>query len=141
MTTPIKKEKVLFLCNHNSVRSQMAEGFLKSFYGEYYDVESAGNDPSELNPYAVQVMAEVGVDISKHRSKSLKEFEEIEFDYVVTVCGRTGKACPFFLGGKKYLHEPFEDPSSVKGYEKDKIIAFRGIRDELKLWIEKTFKN
>ena len=141
MAVPIKKEKVLFLCNHNSVRSQMAEGLLKSLYDEYYDVKSAGNDPSELNPYAVQVMVEIGVDISKHRSKSLKEFEGIEFDYVVTVCGGTGEGCPVFLGGKKYLHEPFEDPASVKGHEDDKIIAFRIIRDELKVWIENTFKN
>ena len=77
MAVPIKKERVLFLCNHNSVRSQMAEGLLKSLYDEYYDVKSAGNDPSELNPYAVQVMVEVGVDISNHRSKSLIEFESI----------------------------------------------------------------
>jgi len=141
MTDPLKKDKVLFLCNHNAARSQMAEGLLKSLYGDYYDVKSAGNDPSELNPYAVQVMVEVGIDISQHRSKSLIEFEGIEFDYVVTVCGGTGESCPVFLGGKKYLHEPFEDPASVKGHEDDKIIAFRIIRDELKVWIENTFKN
>jgi arsenate reductase len=141
MKVPFKKEKVLFLCNHNSSRSQMAEGLLKSLYGEFYDVNSAGNEPNTLNPYAVQVMAEVGVDISKYRSKSLKEFEGIEFDYIVTVCGRSGEVCPVFLGGKQYLHEPFEDPASVKGNDDDIIIIFRRIRDELKVWIEKTFKN
>ena len=141
MTLPLKKEKVLFLCNHNSSRSQMAEGLLKSLYGEYYDVKSAGKEPSKLNPYAIQVMSEVGVDISKYRSKSLKEFEGIEFDYVVTVCGGSIESCPVFLGGKQYLHETFEDPSSVKGNENDKIIVFRRIRDELEVWIEKTFKN
>jgi len=82
----------------------------------------------------------MSVDISKHRSKSLKEFDGVEFDYVVTICGG-GKACPVFYGGKNYLHEPFEDPASVKGSKDDKIIAFRIIRDELKVWIENTFKN
>jgi arsenate reductase len=139
MTDP--KEKVLFLCNHNAARSQMAEGLLKSLYGEYYDVKSAGNEPNTLSPYAVKVMAEVGVDISKHRSKSLKEFEKIEFDYIITLCGGVGEVCPVFLGGKKYLHEPFEDPTSVKGDENDKLVAFRIIRDELKEYIEKIFKN
>ncbi len=139
MTVPIIKEKVLFICNRNAARSQMAEGLLKSLYGEYYDVKSAGNDPSTLSPYAVQIMAEIGVDISKYRSKSLKEFEGVEFDYIVTVCG-VGEACPVFLGGKKYLHEPFEDPASINGTEYNKIIAFRRIRDELKVWIEKIFK-
>ena len=140
MTIPLQKEKVLFLCNRNAARSQIAEGLLKSLYGEYYDVKSAGNDPSTLSTYAVQVMAEIGVDISRYRSKSLKRFDGIKFDYVVTVCGGTGEVCPVFLGGKKYLHEPFEDPASVKGSEDDKIIAFRKLRDELKEWIEKTFK-
>jgi len=82
----------------------------------------------------------MSVYISKHRSKSLKEFDGVEFDYVVTVCGGGGKACPVFYGGKNYLHEPFEDPASVKGSKDDKIIVFRRIRDELKAWIEKTFK-
>jgi arsenate reductase (thioredoxin) len=141
MIVPLRKEKVLFLCNHNAARSQMAEGLLKSLYGKYYYVYSAGNNPSRLSPYAVKVMAEVGVDISKYQSKSLKEFEEIEFDYVVTVCGGSEEACPVFLGGKQYLHKPFDDPASVNGNEDDKIIAFRRIRDELKIWIEKTFKN
>ena len=140
MNVQIKKEKVLFLCNNNATRSQMAEGLLEYLYGDYYDVKSAGNDPSTLNLYAVQAMAEIGVDISKHRSKSLKEFEGIEFDYVVTVCDGKGEGCPVFLGGKKYLHEPFEDPASVNGSEDDKILVFRRIRDELKIWIDKTFK-
>jgi arsenate reductase len=140
MKVKITKENVLFLCNHNSARSQMAEGLLKSLYGKYYDVKSAGNNPSTLNPYAVEVMAEIGVDISKHRSNSLKAFEGLKFDYIVTVCDGNGEGCPVFLGGKKYLHKTFEDPSSVKGNDEDKIQVFRSIRDELKTWIEKTFK-
>jgi arsenate reductase (thioredoxin) len=135
------KEKVLFLCNHNSARSQMAEGLLKSLYGEYYDVYSAGNDPNTLNSYAVDVMAEIGIDISEYRSKSLKEFEGSNFDYVATACSGSGDTCPFFLGGKNYLHKPVEDPSAFEGSKEERIKFFRKIRDEIKVWIESTFKK
>jgi arsenate reductase (thioredoxin) len=93
-----------------------------------------------VNPYAIKVLAEIGVDISKNRSKSLNKFEGLEFDYVVTVCGGDGQACPFFSGGKTYFHESFEDPSEVVGTDQDKTDAFRKTRDEIKEWIEKTFK-
>jgi arsenate reductase len=139
MTTLKLKEKVLIICNHNSARSQITEGLLKSLYGKYYEVYSAGSDPTTVNPYAIRVLAEIGIDISKNRSKSLKEFEGLEFDYVVTVCGRTGKSCPFFSGGKIYIHKSFEDPAEVDGTDSDKINAFRTTRDEIKVWIEKTF--
>jgi arsenate reductase (thioredoxin) len=138
MTVFLRKEKVLFLCNHNAARSQMAEGLLRYLYGEYFDVRSAGNNPSTLSPYAVQVMSEIGVDISKHRSKSVKEFDGWEYDYVVTVCG-SGEVCPVFLGGKQCNHVPFEDPESVKDSEENKIMAFRRVRDALRIWIEKTY--
>jgi arsenate reductase len=134
------KEKVLIICNHNSARSQIAEGLLKSIYGEYYNVYSAGSDPTTLNPYAIKVLEELGIDISKNRSKSLKEFEGLEFDYVVTVCGGDSKACPFFSGGKTYLHESFKDPAEVNGTDHEKTEAFKKTRDEIKGWIEKTFK-
>ena len=140
MTTQKFKEKVLIICNHNSARSQIAEGLLKSLYGEYYDVYSAGNNPTNVNPFAIKVMAEIGIDISENRSKSLKEFEGLEFDYVVTVCGGEGQACPFFSGGKNYLHESFEDPTEVYSTDKEKTDAFRRIRDEINVWIEETFK-
>ncbi len=139
MTEQTVKEQVLFLCNHNSARSQMAEGLLKSIYDEYYDVYSAGSNPTSVNPYAVKVLAELGVDISENRSKSLKEFEGLEFDYVVTVCGGEGDVCPFFPRGKKYLHQSFEDPAAVVGTDQDKTDAFRKIRDEIKEWIIETF--
>jgi arsenate reductase (thioredoxin) len=139
MKSPKTKEKVLFICNRNAARSQMAEGLLRSLYGEYYDVYSAGNYPSTLSHYAVEVMAEIGVDISKHRSKSLKEFEGTEFDHVVTVCD--GDTCPYLPGGKNYLHKSFKDPAGVKGTKIDKIKVFRGIRDEIKGWIEETFRK
>lgn len=133
------KERVLFICKNNSARSQMAEGILKSLYGENFDVYSAGSNPGSVNLYAVKVLEEVGIDISHNRSKSLKEFDGIAFDYVVTVCGGEGEACPFFHGGKTYLHESFEDPSAVDGTDHEKTDAFRKIRDEIKEWIKVTF--
>jgi len=141
MITQKVKENVLIICYHNSARSQMAEGLLKSLYGKYYDVYSAGSDPTIVNPFAIKVLAELDIDISNNRSKSLKEFEDLEFDYVVTVCGGVeAAACPYFPGGKKYLHESFEDPAAVDGTDQDKTEAFRKSRDEIKEWLIKTFK-
>ena len=140
MTIPGVKEKVLFLCNHNSARSQMAEGLLKSLYGEHYEAYSAGSNPSSVNPFAVKVMGEVGVDISRNRSKSINEFEGMKFDHIVTVCSGEGEACPFFPGGKTYLHEAFEDPVTVDGTLHKKIDVFRKTRDEIKDWIKETFE-
>jgi arsenate reductase (thioredoxin) len=122
-------------------RSQMAGRFLKSLYGEHYDVYSAGTNPNIVNPYAVKVLEELSVDISENRSKSLKEFEGLEFDFVVTVCGGGSEVCPFFPGGKNYLHESFEDPTAVDGTEYEKTVAFRRIRDEIKGWIKETFRG
>ena len=140
MTALRVREKVLFICNHNSARSQIAEGLLKSLYGEYYDVYSAGSNPSILNPYAIKVMAEVGIDISEYRSKILKELQSVEFDYVITLCGGEGETCPFFPGGKTYLHRSFEDPTAVDGTDDDKTDAFRRIKDEIRDWIKETFR-
>ena len=133
------KEKVLFLCNQNSARSQMAEGLLKSLYGENFEVYSAGSNPGNVNPYAVKVLEEVGVDISGNHSEGLKKFEGFKFDYVVTVCGGEGEVCPFLPGGKNYLHKSFQDPASVEGTDQEKTDAFRKIRDEINEWIKKTF--
>ena len=132
------KIKVLFLCINNSARSQIAEGLLKSLYGEYYEVESAGTNPTMVNPYAIEVLAEIGVDISECRSKSLNEFEGFEFDYVATVCGGEQR-CPFFPGGTNYIHQSFHDPAEIDGSNTDKTNAFRRTRDEIKEWITKTF--
>lgn len=118
----------------------MAEGLLKSLYGKHYEAYSAGSNPSSVNPCAVKVMGEVGVDISGNQSKSIQEFKGLEFDYVVTVCGGEGEVCPFFPGGKTYLHESFEDPVAVDGTLHEKIDAFRRIRDEIKNWIKETFE-
>ena len=133
------RKRVLFICTHNSARSQMAEGFLRALYGDRYEAYSGGAEPSGLNPYAVKVMAEVGIDISKHRSKGLGEFKGMEFDYVATVCDRAKGTCPFFPGGKRTLHRGFEDPSQFKGTEEEMLSGFRRVRDEIRDWIEETF--
>ena len=100
------KKSVLFLCSHNSCRSQMAEGLLKSYYSDSYDVFSAGIIPTNVNPYAVEVMKEIGIDISSNSSKSIDEFKDKKFDIVVTVCDDAKEVCPFFPG-KKILHKNF----------------------------------
>ncbi len=133
------KKKVLFICTHNSARSQMAEALLRVLYGERYEAYSAGTQPSKINPYAIKVMAEIGIDISKHCSKSIEEFRNMKFDYVVTVCDHVKETCPFFPGGGKYFHKGFEDPSELKGEDIEIMIGFRRIRNEIKEWIEKTF--
>jgi len=129
---------VLFICKHNSARSQIAEGFLNALHGDRYEAYSAGIEPTKVNPYAVKVMAEVGIDISKQRSKSIEEFREKNFDYVVTVCDDAKEACPFFPGDK-VLHKSFQDPSQFKGTDDEVLKKIRYLRDEIKEWIEKTF--
>jgi arsenate reductase len=126
------KQKVLFLCTHNSARSQIAEGLLKTIYSKKYDVYSAGTQPTKVNPYAIKVMKEIGIDISSNRSKSIQEFRDKTFDIVVTVCDNAKEACPFFPG-KKIIHRGFEDP--ING----DIIAFRNVRDKIKEWMKLTF--
>ncbi|MGQ9632324.1 MAG: arsenate reductase ArsC [bacterium] len=133
------KKKVLFICTQNSARSQMAEGLLRALYGDLYEAYSAGTQPSRVNPYAVRAMAEIGIDISEHRSKGVDEFLGQKFDYVITVCDRARETCPFFPGGGKYLHESFEDPAEFKGSEDEVLALFKRVRDEIKGWIERTF--
>ncbi len=134
-----KKKKVLFICTHNSARSQMAEGLLNHLYGSIYEAYSAGTSPSGVNPFAVKVLKEIGIDISKNKSKSIKEFEGMKFDLVVTVCDSAKEECPYFPGGKEYIHKSFPDPSAYKGSEEEKLEFFRKVRDEIKKWIEETF--
>jgi len=135
----MKKKRVLFMCIHNSARSQMAEGLFRHLYGNNFDVYSAGSNPHRVDPLAVECMNKIGIDISNHRSKGLNEFEGQKFDYVITVCGNSYNACPFFIGGKKYFKQVFEDPSSFKGDEKEKLELFSKVRDELKFWLEDLY--
>ena len=134
------KKKVLFICTHNSARSQMAEGLTRSIYGDNYDVHSAGTQPSKINPYAIRVMKEVGIDISQQRSKSIEEFRGQKFDYVITVCDQAKETCPFFPG-VIIIHKGFKDPSQSSGTEDEILTEFRKIRDEIKVWIKETFKD
>ena len=130
----MKKTRVLFLCAHNSARSQMAEALLRAMGGEKFEVASAGHVPTEVHPLATEVMKEIGIDISHQRAKSVAELFGQTFDYIVTLCGDDAPgSCPFFPGGKHYLHVPFPDPT--KGGLED----FRKVRDALRTWIEQTF--
>jgi len=125
-------KKVLFLCTGNSARSQMAEGFLRNMAGDKFEVYSAGVKPTAVNSLAIKVMAEEGIDISKHRSKSVVEFIDQSFDYVVTVCGNAQKTCPVFPGEHEKIHWDLEDPAEAKGSEEEKLYIFRKVRDEIK---------
>lgn len=133
------KRKVLFICTHNSARSQMAEGFLRSLYGDDYEAFSAGTEPTALHPYTIRVMLEVGIDISSHRAKNVSEFVGREMDEVVTVCDQAKETCPFFPYGKRFLHQSFPDPSSFQGSEEDRLAFFRQVRDLIRDWVEKQF--
>jgi arsenate reductase len=108
------KPRILFICTHNSARSQMAEGLLRHIYGDKYEVFSAGTNPTNVNPLAIKAMAEIGIDISKHRSKSVMEFIDQSFDYVITVCGNAQKTCPVFPGEHEKIHWDLEDPAEAK---------------------------
>ena len=125
------KPRVLFLCTGNSARSQMAEGFLRHLAGDRYDVESAGIDPSTVNPLAITAMREVGIDISGHRSKSAGTFLGQHFPYVITVCDNANERCPVFPGVVTRLHWPLEDPAKATGSETARLAVFRRIRDEI----------
>lgn len=133
------KKKVLFICTHNSARSQMAEAFLNHLYPEKFQAFSAGTKPGSLNPYVVKVMEEIGVDMSGHRSKSVEEFIGENFDYVVTVCDQAKESCPFFPGAKEYLHQSFPDPSSFQGTEEEKLEFTRMVRDKIRAFVEEFF--
>lgn len=139
MAHQMGKKKVLFICTHNSARSQMAEGFLRALYGNDYEAFSAGTEPTAVHSLAVEVMREVGIDISSHRAKDVAEFTGGEMDYVVTVCDKAKETCPFFPYGKMFLHQSFPDPSAFEGDEKSKLAYFRHIRDVVRDWIEKHF--
>jgi arsenate reductase len=116
----------------------MAEAFLNKLCGDKYQAKSAGITPTQINPYVAKVMAEISVDLSTHRSKSIMEFQGKTFDYVVTVCDAAREACPFFPGEKE-LHKSFPDPSAFKGSEGEILQKVRVVRDEIKEWVENTF--
>ena len=124
--------RVLILCTGNSARSQMAEGLLRHDGGEAFLVESAGIEPSFVRPEAIEVMRELGIDISGHRSKSIDEFTAQSFDHVITVCDNAKQNCPIFPGLAQRIHWSIEDPAAVGGNEQIRLSAFRTARDDLR---------
>jgi len=137
------KKRLLFICVHNSARSQMAEAFLKQMVGDRFEVESAGLEPGKLNPLAIAVMKESGIDISQNKTKSVFDFykEGRRYDYVITVCDESQSgACPVFPGKGKRLHWGFPDPSQFQGSLEDKLKQTRAVRDQIeakiKEWLE-----
>ncbi len=145
------RKKVLFLCTHNSARSQIAEGLLRAMFGDRYEASSAGIEASSVDPRAVLVMKEIGIDISGQRSKSAEEFQDTIFDLAITVCDRAKQACPICSTqlqlptksprAREVIHRSFEDPAVAGGSEEEKLETFRQVRDEIKEWISQTFER
>ena len=126
-----EKPKVLFLCTHNSARSQMAEGLLRDLGGDRFEVHSAGTEATHVRPLAIQVMDEIGIDISNQESKTLDRYLGEPFDYVITVCDEANEACPFFPGAKNRLHWSFVDPAQAVGSEEQRLWVFRKVRADI----------
>lgn len=136
----MEKLKILFLCTGNSCRSQMAEGWVKKLKRDVIEAWSAGIEKHGLNPMAVKVMAEAGVDIRDQTSKTIDELPEHNFDYVITLCGHANETCPFFPGGAKKVHFGFDDPPALAKNtktEEDALIHYRRVRDEIRDFVEK----
>lgn len=131
------KRKVLFVCIHNSARSQMAEAFLRDRCGDQFAAQSAGLEPGQLNPLVVEAMAEVGIDISHKGTQSVANVANETFDYVITVCDESSaERCPVFSGGGQRLHWGFSDPAALRGTTEEKAAAVRRIRDQIRAKIE-----
>ena len=147
--TDQQKKKVLFLCTHNSARSQMAEGLLRVMHGEEYEAYSAGVAATSVDPRAVLVMKEMGIDISGQHSKTSSEFGDTIFDLAVTVCDRARQACPIcstrlelpssLPKAREVIHRSFQDPAAASGSWEEQLLVFRRVRDEIKNWIAQTF--
>ncbi len=130
---PEARWQVLILCTGNSARSQMAEGLINHFLGETWQAHSAGTEPTGyVHPLAIEVMAELGIDLSAQRSKRVDEFRDVPLDVVITVCDNAAETCPLWLGRGKVTHLPFPDPASVVGTHQERLEAFRRTRDDLR---------
>ncbi len=126
------KRRVLFLCTANSCRSQMAEGMANCFFGDRVEAFSAGTQASFVNPTAIEVLKEIGVDISNHQSKVLSVFDGQRFDDVITLCGSANEVCPLYIGGTKRTHLGFDDPAKTSGTKEEVLGEFRRVRDEIR---------
>jgi arsenate reductase (thioredoxin) len=124
-------KRVLFLCTHNSARSQMAEGLLRALGGDNYESFSAGTEATLVRPLAIKAMAEIGVDITGQRSKVLTEYLKQPFDHVITVCDNANESCPIFPGATNRLHWSFPDPSRAQGSEEEQLAVYRQVRDTI----------
>ena len=131
------KRRVLFLCTHNSARSQMAEGLLRALGGDQFEAFSAGTEATHVRPLAIQAMAELGIDISRQVSKTLDRYLDQPFDQVITVCDQANEACPVFFGARERRHWSLRDPSQASGTEAQQLAVYRQVRDELREWIER----
>ena len=130
------KKRVLFLCTHNSARSQMAEGLLRQLGGDRFEAYSAGTEATRVRPFAIKAMQELGIDITGQQSKTLERYLDQAFDKVITVCDLANEVCPVFFGARERLHWSFPDPSQATGSEDDQLAVYREVRDAIKARIE-----
>lgn len=137
----MEKTRVLFLCTHNSARSQMAEGFLRAMAGDRFEAQSAGTEKTSVNPLAIRVMAERGIDLGGHTSKVYDGLMQERWDYLVTVCDDANERCPFVPGSVKRLHWSFEDPSRARGTEQERLRVFRRVRDQIAQRLAEWLQN
>lgn len=128
----LQPRRVLFVCTHNSARSQMAEGMLRAWGGERFEAHSAGTEVSSVRPEAIAVMGEIDIDLGGHRSKSVDEYVDQPFNWVITVCDHARQNCPVFPGVEKTAHWSVEDPSEATGSEDERLAVFRRVRDDLR---------
>jgi arsenate reductase len=136
MTELPRTQRVLFLCTHNSARSQMAEGLLRHFGGERFEVFSAGTEATHVRPLAIRAMAELGIDIAQQGSKTVDRYLQERFNKVITVCDQANETCPVFFGAKERLHWSFRDPSAATGTEAEQLAVYRNVRDAIRARIE-----
>lgn len=127
-----RKPRILVLCTANSCRSQMAHGYLRHFAGDRAEVLSAGSRATHVDPRAIAVMGEDGIDIGHHTSNAVDEYRDLSFDHVITVCDNTKEACPWFPSDAVHHHRSFEDPAKITGSDEEVSAAFRKVRDEIK---------
>jgi arsenate reductase len=131
------RQRVLFLCTHNSARSQMTEGLVRHLAGDRFDAFSAGTEATHVRPLAIRAMGELGIDISGQESKTLDRYLGEPFDAVITVCNQANEACPVFLGATERLHWSFLDPSRATGTEEEQLAVYRGVRDAIRARIKR----
>ena len=137
----MSRKQVLFLCTGNSCRSQMAEGLINHDFSERLKAVSAGTEPHGLNPKAVQVMTEIGIDISGNTSDHLSQYQNQHFDFVITLCGDANEICPLYIGGVKRIHIGFDDPPKATGSEEEILAVYRRVRDEIRQQLGDYFRE